>query len=74
MEIFSIHILCSYLSSVVVEKRRVNGISITNRINYEELDGPTVSALQSAIAKVKQRWSVISWVTKNLYLEVLRAF
>jgi hypothetical protein len=25
-----------------------------------------VSALRRAIAKVKQRWSVIGWVTKNL--------
>jgi hypothetical protein len=32
----------------------------------EELDGPTVSALRRAIAKVKQRWSVIGCVTKNL--------
>jgi hypothetical protein len=31
----------------------------------EEFDGPTVSALQRAIAEV-QRWSVIGWVTKNL--------
>jgi hypothetical protein len=32
----------------------------------EELDGNGVSALWRAIAKVKQRWSVIGWVTKNL--------
>jgi hypothetical protein len=31
-----------------------------------ELDGPAVSALRRAIAEVKQRWSVIGWVTKNL--------
>jgi hypothetical protein len=31
----------------------------------EELDGPAVSALRRAI-EVKQRWSVIGWVTKNL--------
>jgi P2-related tail formation protein len=30
-----------------------------------ELDG-SVSALRRAIAEVKQRWSVIGWVTKNL--------
>jgi hypothetical protein len=30
-----------------------------------ELDGP-VSALRRAIAEVRQRWSVIGWVTKNL--------
>jgi hypothetical protein len=40
----------------------------------EDLDGPAVSALQRAIAEVKQRWSDIGWVTKNLYyLELLRA-
>jgi hypothetical protein len=33
---------------------------------YEELDGPAVSALRRAIAEVKQRWSVIGWVSKNL--------
>jgi hypothetical protein len=32
----------------------------------EELNGPAVSALRRAIADVKQRWSVIGWVTKNL--------
>jgi hypothetical protein len=32
----------------------------------EELDGPTASALRRAFAKVKQRWSVIGWVTKNI--------
>jgi hypothetical protein len=32
----------------------------------EELDSPAVSALRSAITEVKQRWSVIGWVTKNL--------
>jgi hypothetical protein len=33
---------------------------------YEELDGPAVSAFRCAIAEVKQRWSVIGWVSKNL--------
>jgi hypothetical protein len=33
---------------------------------YEELDGPAVNALRRAILKVKQRWSVIGWVTKSL--------
>jgi hypothetical protein len=32
----------------------------------EELDGPTISALLRAIAEVKQRSTVIGWVTKNL--------
>jgi hypothetical protein len=34
--------------------------------NTEELDGPAVTALERAIAAVKQRWSVIGWVTKNV--------
>jgi hypothetical protein len=33
---------------------------------YEELDGPAVSALRRAIVEVKQRWSVIGLVTKNV--------
>jgi hypothetical protein len=32
----------------------------------EELDGPAVSALRRAVAEVKQRWSIIGWVTKGL--------
>jgi hypothetical protein len=35
-------------------------------LSYEELDSPAVSALQRVIAQVKQRWSVIAWVNKNL--------
>jgi hypothetical protein len=35
-------------------------------VYVEQLDGPAVSALQRAIAEVKQRWSDIGWVTKNL--------
>jgi hypothetical protein len=31
----------------------------------DELDGPAVSALGVRIAEVKQRCSVIGWVTKN---------
>jgi hypothetical protein len=31
-------------------------------------------ALWRAIAKVKQRWSVIGWVTKNLLSRVLSCF
>jgi hypothetical protein len=31
-----------------------------------ELDGPAVSALRRVIAEVKQLWSVIGWVTKNV--------
>jgi hypothetical protein len=40
------------------------------RNTREELDGPAVSALRRAIAVVKQRWSVIRWVTKNLLSRV----
>jgi hypothetical protein len=32
----------------------------------EELEGAAVSALRRAIVEVKQRWSVIGWVTNNL--------
>jgi hypothetical protein len=33
---------------------------------WEELNGPAVSGLRRAIAEVKQRWSVIGCVTKNV--------
>jgi hypothetical protein len=33
---------------------------------HEEVDDPAVSALWRAIAEVKQRRSVIGWVTKNV--------
>jgi hypothetical protein len=33
----------------------------------EELDGSAGSPFRRAIAEVKQRWSVIGWVTKNLF-------
>jgi hypothetical protein len=33
---------------------------------FEELDGPAASAFRRAIAEVKQRWSAIGWVTKNV--------
>jgi hypothetical protein len=39
-------------------------------ILIEELDGPAVRALQRAIAEVKQRWSVIGWVTKNVLFRI----
>jgi hypothetical protein len=40
---------------------------------WEELNGPAVSAFRRAIAEVKQRWSVIGWVTKIYHLELLHA-
>jgi hypothetical protein len=33
---------------------------------FEELNGPMDTALQRVIAEVKQRWSIIGWVAKNL--------
>jgi hypothetical protein len=42
-------------------------------INKEKFDGPAVSELRRAIAEVNQRLSVIGWVTKIYYLELLRA-
>jgi hypothetical protein len=39
-----------------------------------ELDGPAVSALRRAIAEVKQRWSIIGWVTKNSLSQVPTCF
>jgi hypothetical protein len=36
------------------------------RLRGHQPDGPVVSALRRAIAKVKQLWLVIEWVTKNL--------
>jgi hypothetical protein len=33
---------------------------------YADFDGPVISALRRAIAEVKQRWSVIGWVTKKI--------
>jgi hypothetical protein len=37
----------------------------------DKLDGSVVIALRRAVAEVKQRWSVIGWVTKIFYLELL---
>jgi hypothetical protein len=39
------------------------------KANKYELDGPEVKALRRVIAKVKHRWSVIGWVTKNLLFQ-----
>jgi hypothetical protein len=38
------------------------------------IDGPAVSALRRAIAEVKQRWSDIGWVAKNLLYRVPPCF
>jgi hypothetical protein len=40
----------------------------------EELGGSVASALRRAITEVKQRWSVVGWVTKMYYLELLPCF
>jgi hypothetical protein len=41
-------------------------VSFNKAKHCEELDGPAASTLRRAITEVKQRWSVIGWVTKNL--------
>jgi hypothetical protein len=41
---------------------------------FEELDGPAVSALWRAIAEVKQRWTVMVWVNKNLLFQAPPCF
>jgi hypothetical protein len=46
-----------------------SGHLLVFRLSIKELDGPAISV----IAEVKQRWSVIGWVTKNYYLELLLA-
>jgi hypothetical protein len=38
---------------------------VINVKRAEELDSPAVSALRRTIVEVKQRWSVIGWVTKK---------
>jgi hypothetical protein len=43
-------------------------------VDCEELDGPAVSALRRVIAEVKQHWSVIGWVTKNLVYQTPPCF
>jgi hypothetical protein len=48
--------VCKYLSL----------LSLIYLIISEELDDPAVSAFRRAIAEVKQCWSVIGRVTKNL--------
>jgi hypothetical protein len=35
-------------------------------VSLRWIKGPAVHALRRAIAEVKQRWSLIGWVTKNL--------
>jgi hypothetical protein len=48
-----------------VEKSFINGTDNYHHHQPIKLDGPAVSALQRAIAEVKQRWSVIGWMIKN---------
>jgi hypothetical protein len=38
-----------------------------------DIDGIAVSALRRTIAEVRQRWSVIGWVTENVLFRVYRA-
>jgi hypothetical protein len=42
------------------------------RIKEEELDGPAVARRAIAEAKQLSQWSVIEWVIKIYYLELLR--
>jgi hypothetical protein len=49
----------------IIEKH-FNVSIVPVRSRGEEPDGPAVSALRRAIVEVKQRWSVIGWVTKNV--------
>jgi hypothetical protein len=42
-------------------------------ITVDRKRGAQWPALRRVIAEVKQRWSVIEWVTKIYYLELLRA-
>jgi hypothetical protein len=46
----------------------------TVRIKCGQLDGPVASALRRAIAEVKQCWSVIEWVTKNVLSRAFPCF
>jgi hypothetical protein len=51
---------------IVTDRTDFFNNSIIRVLVSEELYGPAVRALRRAIAEVKQRWSVIGWVTKNL--------
>jgi hypothetical protein len=52
--------MCSFLSIVFFHYLQPINVPTT------AVDGPVVNAHRRAIAEVKQRWSAIGWVTKNL--------
>jgi hypothetical protein len=43
-----------------------NNKLLKKSLRADDLDSPAVSAFRRAISEVKQRWSVIEWVTKNV--------
>jgi hypothetical protein len=45
---------------------RFRQISDSCLLRIGEFDSPAISAFRRAIVEVKQRWSVIGWVTKNV--------
>jgi hypothetical protein len=53
------------LSMIKFQRLQFNSSKSTEK-SIEELNSPAVSALRRVIAEVKQRWSVIEWVTKYL--------
>jgi hypothetical protein len=63
-------IQCQCLSMIIVNAQLISCAQIL----VEELDSAAVSALRLAIMEVKQCWSVIGWVTKNLLSRVSPCF
>jgi hypothetical protein len=71
-EKYTAYMICTRLTVVAVLMRICENYNTSVSFNCitpnfeEEHDVLAVSALRRAIAKVKQRWSVIGWLTKNL--------
>jgi hypothetical protein len=55
-------------------RKKIQRVKNIHARNDEKLDGLAVSALRLAIAEVKQRWSLIGGVTKNLLSGALPCF
>jgi hypothetical protein len=53
----------------IIQLDNVSGtkILIIYGISYEDLDNPASVCARRTIAKVKQRWSVVGWVTKIIW-------
>jgi hypothetical protein len=50
---------------ITVSSQSIFGMNAVNPLVFPlDIDGPVVSAFRRTIAEVKQRWSVIGWVTK----------